>query len=129
MTLDKWCILIACFLPALTALTAKVPSLRLSYQDGKYDNNNPREWEARQVGWQKRALAAHANGYEALPLFIAGVVFAHLSHADQSRIDLLAMSFVGLRLAYTAAYLMNLGYTRSLIWTAAVGCCVALMLS
>ena len=43
---------------------------------GTYDNNNPREQQARLEGAGKRALAAHANGYEAIPPFAAGVVAA-----------------------------------------------------
>ncbi|MBK7006991.1 MAG: MAPEG family protein [Burkholderiales bacterium] len=46
-----------------------------SAQDGGYDNNNP-EWEAKLTGWQQRANAAQANGFGALPLFIAGVPLA-----------------------------------------------------
>jgi uncharacterized MAPEG superfamily protein len=112
----------------LTALLPKLGSLRLSVRDGKYDNNNPRQWEARLVGWQQRAIAAHANGYEALPLFIAAVIFAQMGHGDASRIDALAMAFVGLRVVYVAMYVMNLGTLRTLVWTAAVASNVALLM-
>lgn len=78
-------------------------------------------------GWQQRANAAQANGFEALPLFIAGVVLAQMAQADQSRIDLLAMAFVGIRIAYVAAYLANLGTLRSLIWSGGVGVSIALL--
>ncbi|RFC36137.1 MAG: putative conserved protein, MAPEG superfamily [Candidatus Nitrotoga sp. SPKER] len=128
MTIAKWCVLIACFLPSLTALLPKISSLRLSFTDGKYDNNNPREWESKLIGWQKRAIAAHSNGYEALPLFIAAVIFAQMAQGDQSRIDMLAMSFVVLRVVYIAVYLMNFGNLRSLIWGAAVATNIGLFL-
>ena len=104
----------------------KISSLRLSFKDGKYDNNNPREWESKLIGWQKRAIAAHTNGYEALPLFIAAVIFAQMAQGDQGRIDMLAMAFVALRVVYIAVYMMNLGNLRSLIWGAAVATNVGL---
>jgi len=128
MSIVKWCILIACFLPPLTSLLPKIGSLNLSFKDGKYDNNNPREWEAKLVGWQKRAISAHSNGFEALPLFIAAVIFAQMGHGDQSRIDILAMAFVALRVVYVAMYLMNLGTLRTLVWTAAMAINVALLM-
>jgi uncharacterized MAPEG superfamily protein len=128
MTITKWCVLIACFLPAVTALLPKISSLRLSFKDGKYDNNNPREWESQLIGWQKRAIAAHSNGYEALPLFIAAVIFAQMGQGDQGRIDMLALTFVALRVAYIAVYLMNFGSLRSLIWGAAVATNIGLFL-
>jgi uncharacterized MAPEG superfamily protein len=128
MTIAKWCVLMACFLPPLTALLPKIRSLRLSFKDGKYDNNNPRAWESKLTGWQLRALAAHSNGFEALPLFTAAVIFAQMSHGDQGRIDMLAMTFVALRVVYTAVYLMNMGTLRTLVWTAAVATNVALFL-
>lgn len=128
MSIVKWCVLIACLLPMLTSLIPKVSSLRLSFKDGKYDNNNPREWESKLVGWQQRAIAAHSNGFEALPLFIAAVIFAQMGHGDPSRIDTLAMAFVGLRVVYVAVYVLNFGTLRTLVWTAAVATNVALLM-
>jgi uncharacterized MAPEG superfamily protein len=128
MLISKWCVLIACFLPAMTALLPKIHSLRLSRKDGQYDNNHPREWEAQLTGWQQRAIAAHSNGFEILPLFVGAVIFAHLAQADQARIDLLAMTFVALRVVYTGTYLMNWGAMRTLVWSAGVAACIALML-
>ena len=128
MSIVKWCVLMACLLPMLTALLPKVSSLRLSFKDGKYDNDNPRQWAGMLAGWQQRAMAAHSNGFEALPLFIASVIFAQMEHGDPSRIDALAMAFVGLRVVYVAMYLLNLGTMRTLVWTAAVGTNVALLM-
>jgi len=128
MSIVKSCVLIACLLPMLTALMAKISSLKLSYKDGKYDNNNPREWAGKLAGWQRRAMAAHSNGFEALPLFVGSVVLAQMGHGDPARIDALAMTFVGLRVVYVALYLMNLSTLRTLVWTAAVGTNVALLM-
>lgn len=117
MTIAKWCVLIACFLPMVTALLPKLFALK---GPGKYDNNNPREWQAKLGGWQQRAMAAHTNGFEALPLFVGSVIFAQMAQMAQGRIDMLAMTFVALRLVYVGVYLMNWGNVRTLVWTAAV---------
>ena len=127
MSIAKWCVLVACVLPIATVGLAKLSTARLSKKSGGYDNNHPREWEAKLTGWHQRANAAQANGFEALPLFIAGVLFAQMAQTDQGRIDLLALTFVGIRLAYVAAYLANLGTLRTLIWTAGLGVSIALL--
>lgn len=118
MTIAKWCILLACLLPVLTMFIAKVSLSFKPRREGGFDNNHPREWEAKLSGWQARAKAAQDNGFEALPLFIAGVLFAQMSHANQASIDQLAMIFIAIRLAYVAAYLMNWASLRSVIWFA-----------
>ena len=59
-------------------------------------------------------------------MFIAAVILAQQAHADQGRIDTLALIFVGLRVLYVAAYLMNLGALRSLIWAGGVAVSVVL---
>lgn len=126
MTIANWCVLAACVLPVLTVGLAKASSARLSRKDGRYDNNNPREWAKGLTGWQQRASAAQNNGFEALPLFVAGVLLAQQAHADQGRVDMLALIFIALRVLYVAAYLMNLGTVRTLFWTGGVVTCVAL---
>ena len=127
MSVAKWCVLAAGVLPILTVGLAKTSSARLSRKSGGYDNDQPREWEAKLTGWRQRASAAQANGFEALPLFIAGVLMAQMAQADPGRIDMLALAFVGIRLAYVAAYLANLGTLRTLIWTAGLGVSIALL--
>jgi uncharacterized MAPEG superfamily protein len=127
MTIANWTILAACMLPVLTMGSAKAASLSLPDRKARYDNNQPREWEGKLTGWQARAYAAQNNGFEALPLFIAAVILAQQVHADQGRIDLLALSFIGIRVAYVAAYLANIGTLRSLIWGAGLAVNVALL--
>jgi len=126
MTIAKWCILVACLLPVITVGMAKA-SLLKPRREGGFDNHHPREWEAKLTGWQARAKAAHDNGFEALPLFIAGVIFAQMANADQTRIDQLAMAFIVIRIAYVVAYLKDWPTLRSLIWLAGVLVSVALL--
>ena len=127
MTTTQWCVLIACLLPVLTVGMAKFALGRTPRREGGYDNANPRAWEAKLEGWHARAHAAQQNGFEALPLFIAGVLFAQFGGAEQARIDMLAMAFIAARLAYTAAYLGNRATLRSLIWAVAFGISIALL--
>ena len=126
MTIAKWCILAACLLPVLTVGMAKA-SLLKPRREGGFDNHHPREWEAKLTGWQARAKAAQDNGFEALPLFIAGVIFAQMANADQTRIDQLAMAFIVIRIAYVAAYLKDWARLRSVIWFAGFAVSVALL--
>ena len=127
MTIAKWCVLTACILPIATIGLAKMSTARLSRKNGGYDNYNPRQWAGKLDGWQSRAHAAQINGFEALPLFIAGVLFAQISQAPQATIDQLAVAFVAVRIAYVAAYLMNLDKLRTLIWMGGMGISIALL--
>lgn len=127
MTIANWCVVAACVLPVLTAGLAKASSARKPRKDGGYDNRQPREWASHLTGWQARAMAAQSNGFEALPLFIAAVVLAQQAHADQGRIDALALLFVVIRLVYVATYLMNKGLLRSSVWTAGLAVSIAIM--
>ncbi len=128
MTIANWCVLVACALPVITVGLAKSSSAKLARHAGRYNNDNPREWAKNLTGWQQRANAAQSNSFEALPLFIAAVVLAQQAHADQGRIDRLAVVFIALRLLYTGAYLMNFSTLRTLIWTGGVATCVGIFL-
>ncbi|MBC7984478.1 MAG: MAPEG family protein, partial [Candidatus Obscuribacterales bacterium] len=105
MTTAMWCVLIAGALPYVAVVTAKAGA--------KFDNNNPRDWLAKQEGYRRRANAAQANSFEAFPLFAIAVIVAHLLQAPQARVDLLAMGFVITRVAYLVCYLADWAALRS----------------
>ena len=109
-------VLIAALLPYATVGAAKATK--------GYDNANPRAWMAKLDGLPARAAAAHSNHFEAFAPFAAAVILAEISHASQSRIDALAVAFMAIRLAYTAAYLGNAASVRTLIWMAGLACVV-----
>ncbi|WP_426339357.1 MAPEG family protein [Pseudoduganella sp. S-14] len=117
MTVANWCIAAACLLPMVVAMTSKVASVT---SNDRYDNTDPRDWAGRQAGWMKRAIAAQHNGFEALPLFIAAVILAQQAHANQDRIDILAMSFVLIRVTYSIIYISNLATMRTVVWFAGI---------
>lgn len=119
MSVANYCILAACVLPIVCAGLAKSKGFGKRRREGGYDNNNPREWLARLSGWQARANAAQANSFEALPLFIAGVLAAQQLGANQARVDMLALSFITFRLIYIGLYLADQANLRSLAWVAA----------
>lgn len=126
MTIAQFCLLVACVLPIVSAGLAKSKGFGKRRREGGFDNHHPREWLARQEGWQARANAAQANGWEALPIFIAGLFVAHQHQAAQGTVDALAMGFLAARLAYVGLYLADLASLRSLAWTAGLGASVAL---
>ena len=115
-TVAYWCILVAALLPIVCAGIAKYGMMRTPPRDGGYDNNNPRIWLAQQTDWRARANAAQANTFEALPFFFVAVVIAHQLQAAQTRLDILALMFVVLRIAYITMYAANWASARSLVW-------------
>jgi uncharacterized MAPEG superfamily protein len=129
MTIANSCIIVCSLLPIICAGLAKSQAFGKPRHKGGYDNHDPRAWLARQGGWQARANAAQQNGFEALPLFIAGVLVAQQLQAPQARIDALALGFIAARLAYCAAYLADYAALRSLCWLAGVAISMALFFS
>lgn len=120
------CIIAAALLPIVCAGIAKSKGFGKRRREGGYDNHNPRAWMATLTGWQARANAAQANGFEALPLFIAGVLAAQQMGAAQQRVDLLALSFILFRVIYIGLYIADLAALRSLAWFAGLACSIAL---
>ena len=119
-TIAYWCVLVAAVLPVVCAGIAKYGLKRTARREGGYDNNNPRAWLAQQTDWRARANAAQANTFEALPFFFAAVIIAHMLLANQARLDILALLFIGLRIAYIVVYVGNLATARSVVWALAL---------
>ena len=122
MTLALWCLLVVSLLPVACAGLAK-------WGFRGFDNRNPREWLARQEGWRARANAAQQNSWEALAMFTAAVLTAHLAGAAQATVDLLACAFVVARVLFIALYVTDRATLRSLVWIAGVACCVGLFVA
>jgi uncharacterized MAPEG superfamily protein len=125
MTLAYWMILAAAFLPYIGTLYAKLA-------DGghrTYDNHAPRAQVDSLPPQRRRAYWAQLNGFEAFPVFAAGVIVAHLAGAQQAWIDTLAASFVALRVIYTLLYIYDKPTARSLVWGAGFACVVGLFVA
>lgn len=127
-TLAHACILVAALLPIVSAGIAKSGLMNKPRRDGGYDNDDPRAWLARQGDWRARANNAQANSFEALPFFFAAVIVAHQLGAVQSRLDLLAATFVVLRVLYIYLYVVNRASLRSLVWVLALAVNIAILL-
>jgi len=119
-TLAYWCVLVMALMPVVCAGIAKSGMMGTPRREGGYDNDNPRNWLSLQTDWRARANNAQANTFEALPFFFAAVIIAHQLQAPQWRIDLLALAFVALRVAYVAAYVKNKANLRSAVWVIAL---------
>ena len=126
-SLAYWCVLVAALLPIVCAGIAKSGRFGVARSKGGYDNQNPRDWLARQEDWRARANAAQANSFEALPFFIGAVVIAHQLGAQQLRLDVLAFAFVALRIVYILLYLANQANARSGVWAMALTVNVAIL--
>ena len=128
-TVAYWCVLVAVLLPYICALLVKRAGTGKNKGAGGYDNADPRAWLARQQGWKARANSAQANSFEALPFFIGAVIIAHQLGAPQTRLDILSVLFITLRIIYFVMYVAGLPTARTAIWTLAFGCNVAIFLS
>jgi uncharacterized MAPEG superfamily protein len=118
MTIALWCVLLAGALPYVATAIAKAGA--------SFDNRDPRGWLAQQHGYRRRANAAAMNGFEALPLFAAAVLIAQLVRGPQLSANLLAIGFIGARVAHLACYLFDLATLRSAAWLLGMACVVGL---
>lgn len=121
MTIGYWCVLASALLPYAFTLLAK--------SGGRYNNYSPREFLEKQEGFRKRAHWAQLNGFEAFPPFAAAVIIAHLAGTAQATIDMLAVSFVIVRIIYSALYIANIALLRSVAWMAGIALVVALFVT
>ena len=123
MTTAYWCVLAVIFMPYFWVLSARLPTFSLK------QNLLPRPTAEQLTGYQQRFYWAHLNALEAIAPFSAVVIIAHQLQAEQGELNMLAMSFVGLRLAHAFAYVANLGVMRSIIFFAASICMVLIFMT
>jgi uncharacterized MAPEG superfamily protein len=126
MTTPLLCIFVAYLLVFFPKIVVAVAQAK---QPGGYDNQHPRDQQARLEGWGKRAVAAHMNAFEALAPFAAAVLVALVGHADLGVVTPLAIAFLVIRVAYTLIYIGGMGMLRSAVWTLGFLATCALFLS
>ncbi|MCB1608757.1 MAG: MAPEG family protein [Xanthomonadales bacterium] len=114
------CVLIAALMPLLFTGYAK-------FAGPGFNNRHPRDFLAGLQGPRARAHAAQQNSFEAFPLFAASVLMAHQTGVNPQTIDLLAMAWVPLRLAYGVFYIIDKATLRSLVWLLASLIWISLM--
>ncbi|MDE2129542.1 MAG: MAPEG family protein [Betaproteobacteria bacterium] len=128
MLLTAALLLIASQLPIVAAGIAKSGSRGST--DNRYDNHEPRAWLERQTDpRRRRANAAQANAFEALPLFFAATLFALYARADPALINALMMVWLALRGFYLWCYLNDRATLRSSAWALALLVNIALLFS
>jgi len=125
MTVAYWSVFVTAVLPYALSLSWRVrnPAYTLAA------NRAPRRCAETLTGWRQRAHWAHLNGLETFAPFAAAVIVAHQLGAPQARIDILAVAYIGLRLAHAAFYLADLGVLRSLAFGGGVVCVIAIFFS
>lgn len=121
MTTPFWCLLIVILLPYVLSTTGGYFRVK---QFGTLDNKNPRAQQAALEGVGARVQAAQQNAWEALPVFTAAVLVAHLAGADPHLSAIAAVVFVIARIAHPIFYATNVDALRSLSFLVGIGCCV-----
>lgn len=120
-------LLVCLFIMVLVPYLARIPVAIAMAKLGGYNNNLPREQQAKLSGFGARALGAHQNSFEALLVFAIAILTAVVTHNDSSLIQNLAIAYVISRVVYHACYLMNLATIRSLVWFVGYICCLVIM--
>lgn len=120
MTTPFWCLMLVAVAPYLLSTAAGVFRIR---QFGSLDNKYPRLQQGRLEGAGARVMAAHQNALEAVPIFAAAVLVAHLAGADPAASAVAAIVFVVARVLHAVCYAANLDVLRSLVFLVGLGCC------
>lgn len=104
------CILLVALLPYLWTSLAKKTNER-------YDNHDPRGWQARQSDPRsQRAYAAHLNGFEVFPAFAAAVLMAQVAGVSPPWVAVLAVVVAVARVLHGLFYVRDIPTLRSLAW-------------
>lgn len=93
-------------------------------QFGHFDNDHPRLQQAQLVGTGARAMAAHANAWEALMVFSVVVFIAYAAGVELASLALPALIFLAARIGYGVFYVAGLANLRSLTFVLGMGCCL-----
>jgi uncharacterized MAPEG superfamily protein len=122
MPIAYWCVLAAILAPYILSVAARSKASRSEYV------GDPRDFNERLTGWRRRAHLAHLNAFEAVPAIVAGVMVAELMQAPRLPTDLLALAFVGCRIAHAGFYVADMPTLRSHAWRLGMLCVIALFL-
>lgn len=108
MPLAYWCVLVAALLPVFIVVFAKA--------GGGGDNHHPRDDVERLPPVNRRAYAAHLNAYENFPFFAAAVIVAKTQGAPIGTLNVLAVTYIVLRVVHAALYIADQASLRSLLF-------------
>jgi len=123
MTTAYWCVLVIICMPYLWVAIARLPGITLQR------NLIPRIVSEELNGARQRTYWAHLNALEVIAPFASAVIIASIMGVQQDRIDNLALTFVGFRIAHALMYVANYGILRTVMFTGGFICVVALFIS
>jgi len=115
-------IIICAFIAVLLPYLAKAPLAVAMNKESKYDNNYPRDQQARLTGFGARALAAHQNSFESLIVFSVALAVVLATNNTSITVQILAVTYLVARVAYCIMYYINLDKLRSLMWLIGLLC-------
>ena len=115
-------IIICAFIAVLLPYLAKAPLAIAMNKESKYDNNYPRDQQARLTGFGARALAAHPNSFESLIVFSVALAIVLSTNNTSITVQILAITYLVARVAYCIMYYINLDKLRSLMWLIGLLC-------
>lgn len=122
MSTAYWCILIAMIFPYFFVVLSRT-------SQSVADIPIQRKFFEKLTGWKLRSYWIHLNSFEIFPPFAISVVIAHQLHATQSLLDILAITFVILRIVYAICYLYNTALLRTFVFGLGLICVVVIFLS
>lgn len=121
MTFAYWSIFIIFFIPYLAVLFSKTA--------GGYSNAAPPEYFNKLGACrQQRAKWAFNNGNEMFPIYAAAIIIGHIQEVDPFRLDVIAGTYIALRIAYIFSYIFDFSTLRSVLWSASLGCVFGIFL-
>lgn len=121
MTTPFWCLFVVAMLPYVLAGLSGYFKIK---QFGRLDSNHPRIQAAELRGIGARTYASQMNAWEAVALFAAAVLVAHLAGADPRLSARASVIFVIARLIHPVLYISNLATLRTGVFTVGFLCSV-----
>lgn len=115
------------FAVAMIMITKAPLALAMSRQREGYNNRNPRAQQSELSGFGHRALGAHQNSIEALPVFATSLLAALLLAPEHEMISILCATFITCRIVYTLAYWSDHHLVRSTFWSIGYASCLGLL--
>ena len=122
MNIAHLTVLLAALIPYLFVGVAKSSRRYL-----KTGNQDPRAYAETLEGAKRRAYNAHLNGFEAFPVFAAGVMLAEHARVDPNTVATLGVVFVVMRLLHGVLYIVDQDKLRSVAWFVAMACSLGLI--
>ncbi len=124
MSIVMICLVIAVLIPNMLAFGSI--RYRLA-QFGGIDTKMPRDQASKLTGPGQRIVAAQANAWEALLVYLATLILVFAAEVPIALVAKGSIVFVSARVLHSFFYLANFALLRTLSWLVATGSCVWLM--